>query len=86
MVDDARIVSKGQMTMPKGIRDLLKIEEGDRLTFICEGDYAIIINTNAAATHPLRRGKADKPEKSGLIGEEEIIALCREARAEIEGL
>jgi AbrB family looped-hinge helix DNA binding protein len=39
-------MSKGQVTIPKEIRKLLKVNEGDRLTFICDGDYAIVMNAN----------------------------------------
>ncbi len=38
----ARVSSKGQVTIPRSVRDALAIEEGDALIFRVEGDHAII--------------------------------------------
>ena len=37
-VNDARVMSKGQVTIPKNVRAVLGINTGDRVTFIVEGD------------------------------------------------
>jgi AbrB family looped-hinge helix DNA binding protein len=86
MIDNAKIMSKGQVTIPKEIRTLLKIAEGDRVTFICEGDYAIMMNANIYAIKTLQKAMEGEAEKAGLTTEEDMIALCREVRAEVEGL
>lgn len=36
------VTSKGQVTIPKDIRDALKISEGDKVVFRAEGETAII--------------------------------------------
>lgn len=38
----ARITSKGQVTIPKVVRDELALEEGDALVFLVEGDRAVV--------------------------------------------
>ena len=38
----ARVSSKGQITIPRAVRDALAIEEGDELVFRVEGRRAII--------------------------------------------
>ncbi len=43
----ATVTAKGQITIPKAIRDALGIEERDRLLFVVEGDRLVLI--------PLRR-------------------------------
>jgi AbrB family looped-hinge helix DNA binding protein len=86
MIDNAKIMSKGQVTIPKEIRTRLKVAEGDRVTFICEDDYAIVMNANIYAIKTLQKAMEGEFEKAGLTSEEDIIALCREVRAEIEGL
>jgi AbrB family looped-hinge helix DNA binding protein len=86
LIDNAKIMSKGQVTIPKEIRSLLKVSEGDRLTFICEGDYAIVMNANIYAIKTLQKAMTGEAERAGLTSEEDIIALCREVRAEVEGL
>jgi AbrB family looped-hinge helix DNA binding protein len=85
MIDNAKVMSKGQVTIPKEIRNLLKVAEGDRVTFICEGDYAIVMNTNIYAMRTLQKEMAGEWEKAGIKSEEDIVELCREVRAEIEG-
>ena len=80
LIDNAKIMSKGQVTIPKEIRTLLKVTEGDRVTFICEGDYAIVMNANIYALKTLQKAMEGEAEKTGLITEDDIISLCREIR------
>ena len=35
---------KGQVTVPKSIRQALKLKAGDRVTFVADGDKAIMIS------------------------------------------
>jgi AbrB family looped-hinge helix DNA binding protein len=86
MIDNAKVMSKGQVTIPKEIRNLLKVADGDRLTFICEGDYAIVMNANIYALKTLQKAMKGEAEKAGLTNEDDIVSLCREVRAEVEGL
>jgi len=41
----ARITSKGQVTVPKAVRDALGIETGDEVVFRVEGDRAVMAKT-----------------------------------------
>ncbi len=43
----ARITSKGQVTVPKVVRDALGIKEGDDIVFRVEGDRAVLARTPA---------------------------------------
>ena len=85
MIDNAKVMSKGQVTIPKEIRNRLKVAEGDRVTFICEGDYAIVMNANIYAMRMVHKEMAGEWEKAGIHGESDIAELCREVRAEVEG-
>ena len=86
MIDNAKIMSKGQVTIPKEIRELLKVSEGDRVTFICEGDYAIVMNANVYAMKTLQKGMRGEFEKAGVNSDDDIMSLVQEVRKEIEGL
>jgi AbrB family looped-hinge helix DNA binding protein len=86
MIDNAKIMSKGQVTIPKEVRSLLKVAEGDRVTFICEGDYAIVMNANLYAMRTLQKEMRGEFERAGINGDDDIMDLVREVRAEIEGL
>lgn len=86
VIDNAKIMSKGQVTIPIDIRKKLNISEGDRLTFICEGNYAIVMNSALYAMKTLEKGMAGKFDEAGLLTDEESIDYVKEIRSEIEGL
>ena len=41
----ARVTSKGQVTVPKAVRDALGIREGDEIVFRVEGNRALLART-----------------------------------------
>ncbi len=41
----AKVTSKGQVTVPKAVRDALGIKEGDELIFRVQGNRAILART-----------------------------------------
>ena len=41
----ARLTSKGQVTLPKSVRDALGLHEGDHVVFRVEGRYAVLART-----------------------------------------
>lgn len=64
----AKITSKGQVTIPKFVRDALKIDEGDEIVFEVQGDKVnirrvTVIDTLAAAIGPKLRKEFPTPEE-----------------------
>ena len=45
LMDTAKVMSKGQVTIPKRIRDLLNLENGDYVTFVVNKDKVEIQNS-----------------------------------------
>lgn len=86
LIDNAKVMSKGQVTIPRDIRQRLRIAEGDRVTFICEGDYAIVMNANLYAMKTLQKEMRGVFEEAGIKDEEDITQLVKDVREEIEGL
>jgi len=41
----ARVTSKGQVTVPKAVRDALGISQGDAVVFRVEGNHAVMART-----------------------------------------
>lgn len=78
----ARMTSKGQITVPKAVRDALELEAGDRLVFRVERDRAIIAKTadflELADSVPVPLAKRGTPW-------DEVLRRTREARAEERG-
>ncbi|NWO24435.1 AbrB/MazE/SpoVT family DNA-binding domain-containing protein [Peptostreptococcaceae bacterium oral taxon 081] len=44
-IDNAKVMAKGQVTIPKKIRDILEIENGDYVTFIVDEWKIQIVNS-----------------------------------------
>ena len=65
----ATVTSKGQITLPKAIRDLLRLGAGDRVDFIVKDDATVV----------LRPATADVRELKGLLHRKGIKPLSVEA-------
>ena len=74
----ARVTTKGQVTIPKEVRDALDIAEGDQLIFRVEAGRAVVARTphllDLAGTVPVPAGKRG-------VAWDEVIASTRKARA-----
>ena len=44
-MDNAKVMAKGQATIPKKIRDILEIENGDYITFVVAEEKIQIVNS-----------------------------------------
>lgn len=86
IVENAKVMSKGQITLPKDIREALKLGTGDRVTLIYENNQVILMNAAVYAMEALQNGMKGEAEKAGLTEEADIMALVNEVRTEIEGL
>ena len=45
----ATLTSKGQITLPKEVRDSLSLKEGDRVSFVVEADGSVLYNDGLGA-------------------------------------
>jgi AbrB family looped-hinge helix DNA binding protein len=61
----ATLTSKGQLTLPKAIRDLLRLAAGDRVDFIVKDDGSVV----------LRPATVDVRELNGLLHRKGIKPL-----------
>ena len=44
-IDNAKVMAKGQVTIPKDIREILGVSCGDRITFVVENGSVRLINS-----------------------------------------
>jgi AbrB family looped-hinge helix DNA binding protein len=86
IVDNAKVMSKGQITLPKEIRTKLGLSTGDRVTLICEGDKVVMMNAAVYAMKMLQEGMEGQAYTVGLDSEEAINKLVADLRGEVEGL
>jgi AbrB family looped-hinge helix DNA binding protein len=81
-IDNAKVMAKGQITLPKDIRAMLRIGTGDRVTLICEGDRVILMNSMVYAMQTLQKEMAGEAEKAGLASDDDVVRMIMEMRAE----
>ena len=86
IVDNAKVMSKGQITLPKDIRTKLGLSTGDRVTLICEEDRVILMNSAVYAMKMLQKEMDGEAEKAGIQSDDDVMDLVKDVRAEIEGL
>lgn len=83
-IDNAKVMAKGQVTIPKDIREVLGVASGDRITFIVEGNTVRIVNSAVYAMQMLQNEMDGEAERTGLTSDEDIMALVKELRNEDE--
>ena len=81
-VNDARVMSKGQVTIPKNVRTALGIEVGDRVTFIVDGTNVRIVNSAVYALMRLQDQMKGEAEKAGFQSEDDIAEWITDSRRE----
>ena len=75
---EATLTSKGQITIPKAVRDSLKLHVGDRLEFLVDPDGSVRI---VPATRPVTELKALLPRPAQTLSLEDIDAVIAERAA-----
>lgn len=74
----ARVTSKGQVTVPKSVRDALGIEEGDEVVFRVEGNRAVMARTPDFLD---LAGTVQVPAAKRNVAWDDVIRRTRAARA-----
>lgn len=83
-VDNAKIMAKGQVTIPKDVREVLGVTSGDRISFIVEGKTVRIVNSAVYAMQLLQNEMAEEAKRTGLSSDDAVMALVKELRNEDE--
>ena len=82
LINDARVMSKGQVTIPKNIRAALGVSTGDRVTFIVEDGSVRVINSAIYAMQKFQEQMKGEAEKAGFSSEEEVSNWITDTRRE----
>ena len=82
LINDARVMSKGQVTIPKNIREALGVTTGDRVTFIFENGSVRVINSAVYAMHKFQEQMKGQAEKAGFASEEDVADWITNTRRE----
>ena len=78
----AKVTSKGQLTIPKAVREALGIQVGDEVVFRVEGHRAVLARTPGFLT---LAGTVRVPAGKRNVAWDEVIRRTRAARAAQRG-
>lgn len=76
LIDNAKVMAKGQVTIPKDVRDILGVSCGDKVTFIVEGKTVRIMNSATFAMQMLQKEMKDEAK----LSEDEVMSLVKDER------
>ena len=79
-VDNAKVMSKGQVTIPKDVREVLGVKSGDRVTFVVEGNIVRIVNSAVYAMQMLQNEMAGEAIKAGITSDDDVMELVKDIR------
>ena len=78
----AKVTTKGQITIPKAIRELLDLKEGSKIIFIQKGKDVIIKNSSMLALEKIQDAFEGEAERLGLKTEEDVVKMIKKSRKE----
>ena len=82
VINDARVMAKGQVTIPKNIRAALGISTGDHVTFIVENGTVRVINSAVYAMQKFQEQMKGEAGKAGFVNEDDVAEWITSSRRE----
>lgn len=82
VINDARVMTKGQVTIPKNIRAALGVSTGDRVTFIVENGTVRVINSAVYAMQKFQEQMKGEAGKAGFASEDVVADWITDSRRE----
>ncbi|MCL2803657.1 MAG: AbrB/MazE/SpoVT family DNA-binding domain-containing protein [Micrococcales bacterium] len=82
IVETAKILPKGQITIPIEIRRNLGLETGDRVMMVWDGQKAVMINPAVYALQWLGDLVAGDAEQAGFVDEDAVASFVTDLRRE----
>ena len=83
-IDNAKVMAKGQVTIPKDVRTVLGISSGSRVTFVVENGSVRLVNSDVYAMQMMQKVMEDVRGTDGLETEEAVMQTVKEIRSEGE--
>lgn len=76
----AKVTTKGQVTIPKSIRELLELKEGSKILFIQKGNDVIIKNSAMIALENIQNEFDGEAKRLGLETEDDVVEMIKKYR------
>ena len=78
----AKVTTKGQITIPKSIREKLDLKEGSKIIFLQKGEDIIIKNSAMLALEKIQDEFVGEADRLGIKNEQDVVKLVKEFRKE----
>ena len=78
----AKVISKGQITIPIEIRKKLGVKNGDKILFMEESGKIYIINSSMDALREAQKAFAGEADRLGLKNDDDVMEMIKELRKE----
>ena len=78
----AKVTTKGQVTIPKAIREMLDLKDGSKIIFLKKGNDIIIKNSAMLALEKIQDAFDGEAERLDLETEEDVVNLVKDFRKE----
>lgn len=78
----AKVTTKGQITIPKAIRELLELKEGSKIIFIQNGKDIIIKNSAMIALEKIQDSFEGEAQRLNLETEKDVVKMIKDFRKE----
>ena len=79
-MESAKVTAKGQVTIPKSIREFLEIKEGSKILFIQKGNDVIIKNSAMIALLIIQKEFDGEAKRLGLETEDDVVEMIKKYR------
>ena len=79
-MESAKVTAKGQVTIPKSIRERLDLKEGSKILFIQKGNDVIIKNSAMIALENIQKEFDGEAKRLGLETEEDVVEMIKKYR------
>ena len=79
-IDSAKVMAKGQVTIPADVRKALGVGEGDRVSFVVDGNNVRLVNAAVFAMQMLQKELDGEAKKIGITSDEDADKLIKEIR------
>ena len=77
----AKVTSKGQVTVPREIREKLNLNEGTKILFYQnELGQVVIENANIKVFHDIQNAMKGEAEKAGIYTEDDVVKVIKDIR------
>jgi len=76
----AKITAKGQITIPKDIRQKMNLKTGDKILFFEENDKFFLQNSNSIALSDFQKAMEGAAEEAGFKNPDDVVKYIKQLR------